>query len=196
MYEAARHAARIRRPDMTTLEQRYMAAAEFRAYVDLTSANRELWTWGARRAEVPDDLLARATALGGRWHLLVLSEDWCGDAVNTVPVVARLAERAPNIDLRLLGRDANLDIMDAHLSNGARAIPIVILLDEHFVERGWWGSRPAPLQHWMKEEGLQLPKEDRYRRVREWYARDRGRTTAEEIVALMEAAAAPVEAAA
>ena len=175
---------------MTTIEQRYRAAAEFRAYVDLTSANRDLWTWGARKAAVPEDLLARVGALGGHWHLLVLSEDWCGDAVNTVPVLARLAERAPNVDLRLLGRDANPDLMDAHLSQGARAIPVVIVYDEHWVERGWWGSRPAPLQRWVKEEGLALPKDERYRKVREWYARDRGRTTLEEIVGLMEAAAA------
>ena len=177
---------------MTNLEQRFRAAAEFRAYVDLTSANRDLWTWGARRAEVPEDLLARATAVGGRWHLLVLSEEWCGDAVNSVPVIARLAERAPNIDLRLLGRDAYPDLMDAHLSQGARAIPVVILYDEHFVERGWWGSRPAELQRWVKSEGMQLAKEERYRRVREWYARDRGRSTIEEIVTLLESAAAAV----
>jgi hypothetical protein len=172
-----------------SIDRRYAEAASFREYVDAAEKNKELWTWGARRAEVADDVVARAAAVGGRWHLLVLSEDWCGDAANSVPVVARLAELAPNLDLRILARDANLDLMDAHLTGTSRAIPVVILYDEQWTERAWWGSRPAPLQHWVMTEGLALPKEERYPRVREWYARDRGRTTATELVELLEAAA-------
>ena len=80
--------------------------------------------------------------------------------------------------------------MDAHLSpGGARAIPVVMVLDEEFEEQGWWGSRPAPLQRWFEEEGRAIPKEARYPLVRQWYARDRGYTTAAEMVALLEQAA-------
>jgi hypothetical protein len=173
-----------------SMEQRFRLAADFRAYVDLAEANRELWAWGARRAEVDPAHAARAVAAGGRWHLLALSEDWCGDAFNTLPVVARLAELAPNVELRLLGRDANPDLMDAHLSGTARAIPVVIAYDEDWNEVGWWGSRPAPLQALVKGEWAALEKAERYRRVREWYARDRGHTVIEEIVAIIERAAA------
>ena len=57
-----------------------------------------------------------------------------------MPVVACLARDAHNLDLRVLARDENLDIMDTHLTNGrSRSIPVVILLDEDFVEKGWWG---------------------------------------------------------
>ena len=173
-----------------SIEQRFRAAAEFRAYVELAEANKELWRAGARRAQVDEAQLARVAALGGRWHLLALSEDWCGDAFNTLPVVARLAELAPNVELRLLGRDANPDLMDAHLSGEARAIPVVIVYDEEWNEVGWWGSRPAPLQALVKGEWAAMPKEERYPRVREWYARDRGRTTIAEIVGILERAAA------
>src|SRR5690606_33724710 len=113
---------------------------------------------------VPEAHVERVAALPGRWHLLVLSEDWCGDAANSIPVLARLAELAPNLELRLLSRDENPDLMDAHLTNGtARAIPVVMLLDEDFVERGWWGSRPAELQRWVVEEGLKMEPGPRYR---------------------------------
>lgn len=61
-------------------------------------------------------------------------EDWCGNAVNTVPQVAALANAAPNLYLRRLGRNANLDLMDAHRTGGSRFIPVVILLDEFFRE--------------------------------------------------------------
>jgi hypothetical protein len=102
--------------------------------------------------------------------------------------VARLAELAPNVDLRVLARDENLDLMDAHLTGTSRAIPVVIVLDGEFNERGWWGSRPAPLQQWVMGPGKALEKDARYREIRSWYARDKGRTTLEEVVRVMEAA--------
>ena len=91
--------------------------------------NAALWRDAARLARVGDDAVARAAAIPGHWHLLVLSEDWCGDAVNTVPIVAKLAELSPNLDVRVLARDHNLDLMDAHLTGTSRAIPVVIVLD-------------------------------------------------------------------
>jgi len=172
-----------------SIEQRFRAAAEFRAYVELTEANKELWRVGARRAQVDEARVARVAALGGRWHLLALSEDWCGDAFNTLPVVARLAELAPNVELRLLGRDANPDLMDAHLTGAARAIPVVIVYDEDWNEVGWWGSRPAALQALVEGEWAAFEKTERYPKIREWYARDRGQSVVEELVGIIERAA-------
>lgn len=173
-----------------SLRERFLAAPTFAEYAAATEKNHDLWLAVHRLARVPDELVERMAALPGRWHLLALSEDWCGDAVNTLPVLARLAERAPNVELRILGRDANPDLMDAHLSPaGARAIPVVMVLDEEFEEQGWWGSRPGPLQRWFDEEGRALSKDARYPLIRQWYARDRGRTTVEEILALVEKAA-------
>ncbi len=176
---------------MTTMETRFLAAQPLPDYLAHVGTNAERWRSIHSRAQVPTDLLDRATALPGRWHLLVLVEDWCGDAINTVPVLDRLAELAPNIDLRVVCRDQNLDLMDAHLSpTGGRAIPVVLLLDEIFTERAWWGSRPEPLQTWINDEGHALPKDERYKAARVWYARDRGRTTLTEITAKLETAAA------
>lgn len=175
----------------TSLRDRYEAAATFDAYVAAAVDNADLWRDAARLVRVPDETVARAAAIPRHWHLLVLSEDWCGDAVNSVPHVARLAELAPNLDLRVVGRDANPDLMDAHLTGTARSIPVVIVYDEAFVERAWWGPRPAPLQAWVfGPEGQALDKPERYRHVRGWYARDRGRTTLDEILTLLERAAA------
>ncbi len=175
--------------DTLTMRKRYLAAPTFAEALVAVTKHADLWSVIARRAKVSEETLARVAAVGGRWHLLVLSEDWCGDAVNTVPVVAKLAELAPNLDLRVLSRDENPDLMDAHLSGTARAIPVVMLLDERYEEQGWWGSRPAPLQAWVMGEGVALDKEARYREVRAWYARDAGRTTLDELVTLLERAA-------
>ena len=148
--------------------------------------NADLWAAVWRRAVVDDDYLDRVAAVPGDWHLLVLSEEWCGDAVNTVPVVAKLAALSPNLELRVLARDENLDLMDAHLTGTSRSIPVVIVLDEEFNERGWWGPRPAELQKWALGPGQALDKDARYREIRTWYARDKGRATLEEVVRVME----------
>jgi Thioredoxin len=150
--------------------------------------NADLWAAVWRRAVVGEEYLQRVAAVPGHWHLLVLSEDWCGDAVNTVPVVAKLAALSPNLELRVLARDENLDLMDAHLTGTSRSIPIVILLDADYRERDWWGPRPTALQDSVSGEWQVLEKSSRYREARMWYARDRGRTTLEEVVSMLERA--------
>ena len=170
------------------MQDRFLAAATYAGFLETADRNRELWHAVSARATVQDEALLRVAALPGRWHLLVLNEDWCGDAVNTVPYVARLAELSTNVELRVTGREENPDLMDAHLTNGSRSIPVVILLDEAFEEQGWWGPRPTELQEWVLGPGMALEKDARYREVRRWYARDRGRTTIGEIVAMMEGA--------
>jgi len=174
-----------------SIRTRYDAAPTFSAYLETVEKNRDLWHSLYERARIPDELVRATERLDGRWHLLALSEDWCGDAVNTLPVVARWAEELDHLDFRVLGRDENPDLMDAHLTNGrSRSIPVVIVYDENFEEVGWWGPRPDVLQEFVLGEGRELDPDERYRRVRRWYARDRGRTILEEILETFERAAA------
>jgi thioredoxin family protein len=173
------------------VQARYEAAPTFDGFVDAAQQNKPLWTTMYKLARVPESLVARVRALPARLHLLVLNEDWCGDSVNTLPAVAKLASLVPEkIDLRVVGRDANPDLMDSHLTGTSRSIPVVIVLDDDYVEHGWWGPRPKELQSWALGPGKALEKADRYREIRRWYARDRALTTLEELVTLMERAAA------
>ncbi|HYE95735.1 MAG TPA: thioredoxin family protein [Rubricoccaceae bacterium] len=177
-------------PAAVSRAEKWEGGLSFEDFLPTAQKNVDLWPALYRRATVPPEVLARAAALPGRWHLLTLSADWCGDAVNTVPVLARLVEATPNLALRVLDRDEHLDLMDEHLTGGtARAIPAVLVLDEGFIERGWWGPRPSVLQTWFKTVGQAMDKPERYRRIRQWYARDQGRSTLEEVVALLERAA-------
>ena len=168
------------------MRDRFFAGATFADLLGRPKDNPDLWAAIYRRAELSHAAARRAAALTGHWHLLVLSEDWCGDSVNIIPYVARLEECCEHIDMRILGRDSNPDLMDAHLTGTSRSIPVVIVYDEDFVERGWWGPRPGPLQEWVLAEGLALPKPERYRHIRAWYARDRGETIVSEILTIME----------
>lgn len=169
--------------------ERFESAPTFERYLDEVHKNRDLWLGVYERVRLPEDLVTEARALSGAWHLLALSEDWCGDAVNTLPVVARLAEAA-GWDLRVVSRDDNPDLMDTHLTNGrSRSIPVVIVYDEDFSEIGWWGPRPDDLQSWVLGEGLAMPSPERYKVVRRWYAQDKGRSTLSELLGLFRRAA-------
>lgn len=168
----------------------YEAGRTFEAFVEAAESNEAMWRAMAARAPVIQQAAARIEAIPGTWRLLVLADDWCGDAVNTVPLLARLAEAAANLDLRIVGRDEWPGIMDRHLTGTSRSIPVAIALDADGRPRGWWGPRPRALQAWFEAEGRSLPKEARYRELRRWYARDRGVSTASEISDLIWCAAA------
>ncbi len=170
--------------------ERYWASAEsWPTWLSKVMKHAELWHAVDARAQVPDDIVERLERVPGRWRLLVLSEDWCGDAVNLLPPIAALAERASNVELRVTGRDSNPELMNAHLTSGTRSIPVVVVLDDVWGMRGWWGPRPTPLQRWFQSELKAMPRAERYPLLRGWYARDRGRTSFDEIVALLEEAA-------
>jgi hypothetical protein len=164
---------------------RFAAEQTFAEFVESATEYKELWTIGAKRAEVPAGVVEELASLNQPLRFAVLNEDWCLDAVGTVPYVAKLADILPDVDVRIFGRDANPDLMDSHLTNGGRSIPAVIAYDGEWNEIGWWGPRPAPLQAWVLEVGKHLPKDEKYRHTRQWYARDKGETTLREIIEIL-----------
>lgn len=91
---------------------------------------------------------------------IVLTEDWCGDAMMNIPILLRLAGNA-DIDVRMLLRDENLELMDQYLTNGrSRSIPIFIFVDEHGNEVAKWGPRSDKVQQFVNESSQSLPSKD------------------------------------
>ncbi len=83
---------------------------------------------------------------------LVISEAWCGDAAQNVPLLQKMADLSENIDLKIILRDENLEVMDLYLTNGGRSIPKLIALEnETLNELYTWGPRPATIQTVMNE---------------------------------------------
>ena len=150
--------------------------------------HRGLWEQVWARAQLPAWAADEAARIGGEWKLLVISEDWCGDASNTVPIIAKLAEALPGFELRVVKRDENPELMDEYLTSGSRSIPLVVVLAPGWTPVGRWGPRPDELQDFVltqKRAGTR-PVEEIYRDVRAWYARDRGHTTVREILRVVE----------
>jgi Thioredoxin len=156
-------------------------ALTFEAFLAASTSHRGLWEGLYRIARVPAWARELVPPDAIR-KLLVLAEDWCGDASSTVPVLARLAAEVPGLELRIIRREQHPEVMNRYLTNGSRSIPIVIALDRDFQELGHWGPRPRVLQAWVMENRPTIPKADLYPQVRQWYARDRGETTLREVL--------------
>jgi hypothetical protein len=123
---------------------------------------------------VTEQLADKVKAINEKQTWICITEGWCGDAAQSLPLFARLAELNSNITLKLVLRDENLELMDRHLTNGGRAIPIVIALQEG-KELWKWGPRPASLQV-VVDEFKQNPTvtfEELKTQLHTWYAKNK-----------------------
>ena len=160
----------------------WSGAMTFDAFLAAIGSHRALWEGLYRLARIPE--WTTGELAGRRLNLLAIAEDWCGDAANTIPFLARWAAEAPGVELRIILRDHHPEVMDRYLTNGARSIPIVVVLDETLKEAGHWGPRPKALQEFVMANKARIPKAELYPQVRKWYARDKGETTLREVLAL------------
>lgn len=136
-----------------------------------------------------DGLLTAIENVKGHYHFLVISEGWCGDAAQIVPVVDKIVSAAPDkFSLRLVLRDEHISLIDTYLTNGGRAIPVLLILDDdNELILPKWGPRPAALQslrNQWKNEGLDSIKIGEL--LHGWYAKDKTREIQKELTLLLE----------
>ena len=164
--------------DFRTLWDRALTYPDFLA---ASTKHKGLWEGIYAIARLPG-WATGALAAGAPRRLLVIAEDWCGDASSTIPLVAKLVDQVPGIELRVLRRDEHPAVMDQYLTNGSRSIPVVIALDQDYRELGHWGPRPRELQAWVMANRGTVPKAELYPKIRQWYARDHGESTLREVL--------------
>ncbi|MGI9543233.1 MAG: thioredoxin family protein [Cyclobacteriaceae bacterium] len=121
-------------------------------------------------------------------YWIVLTEAWCGDAAQSIPVLSKLADLGDNIELKLLLRDEHLDLMTKYLTDGARAIPkLVWMAKENFQEVATWGPRPAPAQELLKSyKGNPEETYDQFsEKLQRWYNQDKTETLQLELLSMI-----------
>jgi hypothetical protein len=87
-------------------------------------------------------MLGFLRALPRSVHVVAIAEDWCGDVVRHVPVLQRLADAAPTLNVRYIRRAQWPEVFARFLTNGGEAIPKFVFLNDRFVESGNWGPMP------------------------------------------------------
>lgn len=120
-------------------------------------------------------------------HWLVITEAWCGDAAQNIPFIAKVASLNDNINLKLILRDENPEAMDNYLTNGARSIPILVMLDENLNEKAIWGPRPQPVQTMVvnAKTNPTLDQREFIESIHKWYADDKMKTIESEFQSLL-----------
>lgn len=150
--------------------------------------NHQRMTRIHKQTTLSEDLLQTIAAAKHRiW--LVITEGWCGDAANSVPVMDLVAQAGSAVTLKLILRDEHPEVMDQFLTNGGKSIPIVVVLDaetREVITR--WGPRPAPAQQLILDH-KENPVEGRdiYRDLQLWYNQDKGATLQAEFAQLLNA---------
>ncbi len=158
------------------------------AMLDYTRLNVQRMHRLDKVVQLTEALREQLTAVSSPWTWLVLTEAWCGDAAQSIPVMVKMAEASPFITLKLLLRDEHSDVMDAYLTNGSKSIPKLICLTEDLREVGTWGPRPAPAQQLMADFKEQHPEQGYQALAKEmqlWYARNRTEAIQQEFTELL-----------
>lgn len=158
-------------------------------YINYTKMNVQRMNRWDKMAKISSELEKIVTSISSPQVWLVITEAWCGDAAQSIPFIAKLAELNPLITLRFLLRDENPELMDAYLTEGARSIPVLIALSKDLSKEFFvWGPRPEFLQNRMKAYKLDpqnITSKEFADGTHLWYARDKNKAIAEELTPLI-----------
>ena len=152
-------------------------------YTKLSAARMRRWEKIYKPAQSLLDNIAARTSENEQW--LVFSETWCGDAAHNLPFIATWAEHA-GVELRIILRDENTELMEEFLTNGGRSIPKLVRLNENFDVLGTWGPRPTPLMEqyakWKAEPEFDYKEWTLF--AQDWYNKDKGASLEADFTAL------------
>lgn len=139
---------------------------------------------------VPDEIKLAMQQINRPMIWLVLTEGWCGDAAQIVPVLHHLSETTNKVEFLLVLRDDNDALMQQFLTNGGKSIPKLIALDADTLEVLFdWGPRPEGAQELMSDYKAQHGKIDDFIKteLQKWYTKDKGMQIMQEVLALSQA---------
>lgn len=158
------------------------------ALINYTMLNdRRMRRWD-KTVKLSEEDIASIKSFDKKATWLVITESWCGDAAHVMPVINKVAELNDKIDYKIVMRDENDALMDAFLTNGGRAIPKLIMIDDTTNEVvNTFGPRPSVATKLVIDykalHGKLTPefKED----LQRWYNKDKGQSTVSDLINLL-----------
>lgn len=159
------------------------------AMVEYTKMNVHRMNRLDKQVRLSQSLRERLQAVEDSWIWLVLTEAWCGDAAQNIPVIVRMSEQNDDIDITFILRDEHPEIMDQYLTGGGRSIPKLVCLDAETLEEiGTWGPRPPEAQQksmkWKNDP--EISTKSWAERLHKWYAENRTADIQEEFEELIQ----------
>ena len=134
-----------------------------------------------------DKTISCTLNLTKKYTFLVISEGWCGDAAQVLPVINKVAEVSEKIELKIVLRDENEALMNMFLTNGGKSIPKLILLDAENNVINNWGPRPSEATKMVAEqkEKFGVLDADFKERLQVWYNTDKGQNIESDLLQLL-----------
>ncbi|MEN9742589.1 MAG: hypothetical protein RLZZ65_394 [Bacteroidota bacterium] len=151
LQSAMNYSAYMNLTEQLVNEERTSGPNQSEAYVYYTKLNLQRMKRLNKTISIPTALQELVAHKASHWTWLIITEPWCGDAAQCVPALEKLALCSTQIETKYILRDEHPEVMDAYLTNGGRAIPKLICLDENLHEVFTWGPRPAVIQEVMNE---------------------------------------------
>ena len=176
--------------DLTAYQQRWEKALngviypeEYQPYLELNEVRFKRIT----KTFTPSmDFTAAVQGITKPSHCIIITEPWCGDAAQSVPLLLKLIDQIPNARFTLELRDQST-LIDQYLTNGGKGIPKVIVRDEKGNDLFVWGPRTREAQELfneLKAEGVEL--KVLHESLHGWYAKDQGKTLELELLTLIQ----------
>jgi hypothetical protein len=149
--------------------ERFEQGMTWQQYLDQMSANKDAFLKHLDEIQVrPEDRQALG-ALPGKLRCLVITEDWCGDALYNFPVLAKLVAGNPNIEMRIFLRDQHPDLMNQYLNQGVyRSIPVFVFFDEQMNEVARFIERPPQVTEQLEKAMLDVRRRMRAENLGPW----------------------------
>lgn len=171
--------------DDLLLEGQVTGPQQSESLADYTKLNVQRMQRIDKTVQLLPELSEALKAISKPQTWLVITEGWCGDAAQILPVLNAMTKENPLIELKLVLRDSNLELIDQYLTDGtSRSIPKLLVLDADTMEEQFnWGPRPAALQEIyqkMRTEGMDYP--SIAQELHGWYAKDKTVSTQKEIL--------------
>ena len=137
--------------------------------------------------QLSEETIASAKDVNEPVTWLVLTEGWCGDAAQTLPIINKIATESQKIDLKIVLRDENEALMNQFLTNGGKAIPKLIVLDAENNVINSWGPRPSIATNMVKDYKTKHGQLDAdfKKELQVWYNKDKGKNTQEDMLKLL-----------
>ena len=157
-------------------------------HINFTMLNDRRMRRLEKTINVPENLKERLSLFKGNVSWLVIVESWCADGAQVLPVIQKMAELNEGIHLKIYLRDNNDALMNQFLTNGARAIPKLIMIENSTKEvLATYGPRPSVVTKIVEDFKLTHGritsefKED----LQRWYNKDKGQTIMEDLLELL-----------
>jgi thioredoxin-like negative regulator of GroEL len=176
---------------MDELVQNHMTSGENQSekYVQYTQLNHSRMKRIVKTLTLNQNVIEAIGKLPIHMNWVLITEAWCGDSAQTLPVIGKIAEISNDkINLKIIGRDEHPEWINQYTTNGSKSIPKLIAFDENNKEVFVWGPRPVEAQKILidwKVNPNGRTKEDFELELHTWYAKDKTISVQNELADLL-----------